>query len=471
MSTADIAIVFTYLFALVAIGWYASRRQRDVDDYYVAGRRQGTVSIACLWLAGWVGGASIIGSSGRAYEAGVTGIWYVTALAIGCALFGLFAARRVKELGDAGNLLTYPDFIEQSYDSRTRVIATVTTAAAYIAFSAGQLAAAGSILQVLLGWDFSSAVLLASGIVVMYTATGGYLAVAWTDWVQFILLLVGVVLIGVPIAVEQTGAPGELLAQLPERYRDVGAWGWSGILALVVSISLSFFTAMDSFTRSFAARNGRAARRGALLAVVFMLPIAIAATWLGMSAAVLFPGIENSDSVLTTFVLELFPGGLRGLMLVGILAAIMSSADICILSASANMTRDIYQRFIDPDLPPSRMLRLGAWSSLGVGVLATLLAWKMQSVLDILLLAFTLNSAALILPTVTAIAGYRVDSRTAFWSICLAFGTVVAWYLGSALDWGAAFAIEPLWPGLGVALVSFLALLALNRGTPEPAEQ
>lgn len=470
MSPIDTSIVFAYLVALVGIGWYANRRQQDVDDYYVAGRRQGTISIACLWLAGWVGGASIIGSSGRAYEAGITGIWYVTALAIGCGLFGLIAARRVKELGDARRLLTYPDLIEQCYDGRTRVIATVTTVAAYVAFSAGQLAAAGSILQVLLGWEFTSGLLLASGIVVLYTATGGYLAVAWTDWVQFVLLLTGVVLVGIPIAVEHTGSPAALTAELPASYLDPGAWGWSSIAALVVSITLSFFTAMDSYTRSFAARDASAARRGALLAVVFMLPIAVAATWLGMSAAVLFPGIENSDSVLTAFVVELFPTGLKGLMLVGILAAIMSSADICILTASANVTRDIYQRFIDPDLSPQRMLRLGGWASFGVGVFAALLAWKMQDVLDILLLAFTLNSAALFLPTVAAIAGFRVDSGTAFWSICLAFGTVLLWYLGGALSWGPWFGIEPLWPGLIVAAVSFFSLLAYRRrGLAPPA--
>jgi solute:Na+ symporter, SSS family len=471
MHSIDTGIVFLYLVLLIGIGWYASRTQTGVDDYYVAGRRQGTVSIACLWLAGWIGGASIIGSSGRAFEAGITGIWYVTALAIGCLLFGLIAARRVKQLGDELELLTYPDLIEHCYDGRTRIVATLTTVAAYVAFSAGQLAAAGSILQVLLGWEFESGLLLASGIVILYTATGGYLAVAWTDWVQFILLLVGVVLIGVPIAIEQTGSPANLTAQLPPSYLDLGAWGWSAIGALVVSIVLSFFTAMDSYTRSFAARDADSARNGALLAVVFMLPIAIAATWLGMSAAIVFPGIENSDSVLTTFVVELFPTGLKGLMLVGILAAIMSSADICILTASANVTRDIYQRFVVPDLPQQRMLRTGSFASLGVGVLAALLAWKMQNVLDILLLAFTLNSAALFLPTFAAVIGIRVDAASAFWSICLSFGTVVIWYIAGALDAGRWFEIEPLWPGLAVASISFFSFIALRawRAPTAPA--
>ena len=188
MATIDRLLIFAYLALMILIGLYASYRQQDVDDYYVAGRRQGTFSIACLWLAGWIGGASIIGSSGKAYEAGITGVWYVAALAFGCMLYGLIFAGRVKQLGDTHRFLTYPDLIESHFDSRTRVIATVTTSIAYLAYSAGQLAAAGSILHVLLGWEYSSGLLLASGIVVLYTATGGYVAVAWTDWVQFALL-------------------------------------------------------------------------------------------------------------------------------------------------------------------------------------------------------------------------------------------------------------------------------------------
>jgi SSS family solute:Na+ symporter len=458
MSPVDTTIVFLYLALMVAIGWYASRRAKGVDDYYVAGRRQGTFSIACLWLAGWIGGASIIGSSGRSYEMGITGVWYVAALALGCLLFGLFAAAKVKRLGDQHQFLTYPDLIEHHYDPRTRIVATVTTAAAYIAYSAGQLAAAGSILQVLLGWDFTTCLLLASTVVVMYTATGGYLAVAWTDWVQFILLMIGICLIGLPLAIQQTGGPAQLHAQLPLEFFELGTWGWPAIIALVVSISLSFFTAMDSYSRSFAARSPKSARRGALLAVLFMLPIAIAAVWMGMSAHLLFPGIEQPDMVLTTFVVELFPAGLKGLMLVGVLAAVMSSADICILTASANVTRDVYQRFVDPDISAKRMLRLGNWASLGTGLLAMLLAWKMQSVLDILLLAFTLNSAALFLPTVVALAGRKVDSSAAFWSIFLSFSTVIIWYVAGAMEWGGWFEIDALWPGLVVSVLTFSAL-------------
>ncbi|MGH8035837.1 MAG: sodium:solute symporter family protein, partial [Lysobacterales bacterium] len=235
MSTVDTSIVLIYLIAMVVIGWVANKRQQGVEDYYVAGRRQGSFSIACLWMASFIGGASIIGGSGKAYQMGITAAWYVTGLCIGCFLFGLTFAARVKRMGDTHGHMTYPDLIEHHFDARTRIIATITTSAAFIAFAAGQLAAAGSVLHVLLGWDFRTGLLVASSVVILYTAFGGYLAVTWTDWVQFVLLLTGIVLIGLPIAILNGGAPANLSAHLPTSHFNIGAWGWPTIFAMVVS--------------------------------------------------------------------------------------------------------------------------------------------------------------------------------------------------------------------------------------------
>ena len=110
---------------------------------------------------------------------------------IGFLLFGIFMARRVKQLGDRHNHLTYPDFIEQHYDNRTRAVATITTVLAYTAYTAGQFAASAAILEVLLGWSYGTALLLSGAIVILYTAVGGYLAVTYTDRVQVALVLLG----------------------------------------------------------------------------------------------------------------------------------------------------------------------------------------------------------------------------------------------------------------------------------------
>ena len=236
----------------------------------------------------------------------------------------------MKQLGDRHRHLTYPDFIEQHYDNRTRAVATITTVLAYTAYSAGQFAAAAAILQVLLGWDYGTSLLLSrrhrdplhrrrrlprrdlhgpgAGRAGAARHRGGRRARRDLERRQL----------------------GDMRAALPASYYDLGAQGWDRIAALVVSMVLSFFVAMDSFSRSFAARDAATARSGALLAMVLILPIALAVTWLGLASAVLYPGHASGAGILTTFVLDAFPAGLKGLMVIGILSAIMSVASICV---------------------------------------------------------------------------------------------------------------------------------------------
>ena len=463
MAAIDTAIIYTYLGVMVLLGFYASYRQEDAEDYYVAGRRLSAFSIACLWLATWVGGASILGTATRAYELGVTAVWYVLSLALGCLLFGLFFAARIKKLSDEFGFITYPDLIEQRFDARTRIIATLATCLANIAFVASQLVAAAAIMQVLLGWEFETALMVAGLVVVVYTATGGFLAVTYTDWVQFLLLFIGVVVIGVPIALRAAGSWGDLQAALPAGHFDLGAWGWANLVPLSVSIVLSFFVAMDSYTRCYAARSPSAARNGTLLAVLFMFPVAIAATWLGLASAVLFPGMENTNGILVTFVSETFPVGFKGLLLVGILAAVMSTADISILVVSANLTRDIYQRFVNPNVSDKRMRRLGIATSFMTGLLAVLLALYMQDIIDALMLGFTLTSASLILPTFLALFSDRRNPAAAFWSSVLALLAVIVWYVASEHGLGGVFSLNPLWAGLFTSFGVYGLLEASGR--------
>ena len=465
LGSLDTGIIFAYLALMIAIGLYASRQQDSIEDFFVAGGKLGTFSIACLWLASWVGGATIIGGTSKTYEFGISGGWYITCMAAGCLLFGLYFAARVKRLGNEHQLLTYPDFIETRYDSRTRIVATVTTIITYIGFSAGQLAAAGAVLSALLGWDYSSSLLLASVIIVVYTATGGFLAVAYTDYVQFTLLFVGIVIVGIPVAISNGGTFEALTTQLPAEHFDPTGWGLPTMLALAVSLPMSFFVGMDNFTRMFAARNEKSAKNGTILAALFLIPLAAGTVWLGMTAALLYPGAENSGDILSRLVMDIFPVGLKGLMLVGILAALMSTADICILTAAANGSRDIYQRYVNPDVAPKKLFRLSMALAAIVGLAAAFMAWKMQDVVEILLVAFTINAAGLFIPTIAMVAMKNINTNAAFWSIALTLVTVIGWYIAAATGFWPVFAIDPLWPGLAVSAIAFFGISLLSSST------
>ena len=319
LGPIDTGIIFAYLALMIAMGIYASRRQDSVEDYFVAGGKLGSFSIACLWLASWVGGTAVVGGTNKAFEFGISGGWYTASMIIGCLLFGFFFAVRVKREGNKHNLLTYPEFIETRYDSRTRIVATITTILAYIGYAAGQLAAAGAVLSTLLGWDYSSSLLLASAIIVVYTATGGFLAVTYTDWVQITLLLVGVVIVGIPISIANGGTVEVFATSLPTGHLNPIGWGLPTMLAFGVSIPLAFFVAMDNYTRMFAAKDEAVAKRGTYLAAALLVPLVIGSTWLGLTAALLYPGVDIEGDILSRLIIDIFPVGLKGLLLVGLL--------------------------------------------------------------------------------------------------------------------------------------------------------
>jgi len=463
LGPIDTGIIFAYFGLMIAIGIYASRRQSSVEDFFIAGGKLGTFSIACLWMASWVGGAAIVGGVAKTYEFGISGGWYITCMAIGCLLFGWLFSARLKRLGNEYQLLTYPDFIETRYDSRTRIVATITTILAFIGYSAGQLAAAGAVLSTLLGWDYSSSLLLASSVIVIYTATGGFLAVTYTDWVQFTILFVGIVIVGIPVSIANGGTWEAFTTQLPSGHFSPTAWGLPTMLALGVSIPLSFFVAMDSYTRMFAARDAKVAKRGTLLAALFLLPLIVGATWLGLTAALHYPGAQSGGDILSRLVIDVFPVGLKGLLLVGILAALMSTADICILTASANGSRDIYQRFFNPEVSSRKLYRISMYLAAIVGLASALIAWQMQDVVDILLLAFTVNAAALFVPTIAMMTLKTINTSAAFWSISLALLTVIGWYVASVMDLAPLFHNDPLWPGLAVSVVVFFGMSLMAK--------
>ena len=352
MNVLDVIIILAYFVGMIVLGLIANKKQTGVDDYYLGGRSMGAFKIGALWMAGWIGGSSVIGTSSNSYSMGITGVWYVGAIAVGCVIFALVMAKPVKRASEVLQNITFPELIHARYDQKNSTMASITTILAMIGYTAAQFVAGASILNVLTGWNLGVCHILAAVVIVFYVSTGGLLAVTYTDIVQMALLLLGIVVLAVPLVGAQLHKMGaNLVTDLPASFFDLGAWGWPTILALGLSTIMSFFTSMDSYTRCFAAKNERVARDGALWAGLGVFFIAIGATIMGMAAKVLLPELPAGSSAYAALVAKFFPVGVSGLVLVGVFAAIMSTGVVCINVCSANISVDIYKDRIKPDAP------------------------------------------------------------------------------------------------------------------------
>lgn len=466
MTTLDLSFIGIYLAAMLAIGLYANRKDKGTENYYVGGRKQNSVTIMCLWVSCWIGGASVIGTSTKGYDMGITAVWYVGMTAVGCLLFSLLLSEKIKRIGDKLQHITYPEFIESRYDGRARLVATVCTLLGMIGVTASQLVAAGEILNTLTNLGIGRSFLIASAILIAYTALGGFMAVVYTDWVQVGLLVLGI-LIGVPFAAKATGGIGAVRA-LPASFFDLGAWGWPTIIAFAVSTVLSFFTTMDSYTRCISAKTPAVARRGGVLAALLIIPLAFCSTYEGMATRLLIPELPEGTNAMTNLILLTFPTGVKGIVIVGILAAIMSSGDVAIITGSANITRDIYQRYIKPDASERSMSRLSIAASAAMGIISALIAWFMQDILNILFITLTILSAGLFFPTMMGFIWKRGNSHAAFYSILFSTITVIGWYICKSIGLGGVFDIDSLWPGLLVSgAIYFLVSVFGNQSEEE----
>ena len=472
LNILDIAIILLYFAGMILLGLYAQKKQRNVDDYYVGGRKMGAFKLGALWMAGWIGGSAVIGTTSNGYSMGITSVWYVAAIAGGCIIFALVMARPIKRISSVLNNITFPELIASRYDSKNGVMCSITTILAMIGYTAAQFVAGASILNVLTGWNLGLCYVVAAVVIVCYVSTGGLLAVTYTDIVQMLLLILGVVVIAVPLIGGTLSSEGlSLAAGLPESYFDLGAWGWSTIIAMVLSTILSFFTSMDSFTRCIAAKNAKSAMLGTIYAAIAVLVIAGAGAYLGMAGKLLLPDSQSPNNILAELVVKFFPYGLRGLILIGVLSAIMSTADISVLTGSASLTRDIIQRFAMPNASEKTIMRLGLASSLLIGVLGGIFGWFNQDIMNILLITFTINSAGLFLPTVGAFFWKRSCASGAFVSMVSATVIAVVWYVGAQVSDLALFQIDALWPSFGVSAVLYFTVCLAHRQTPEELEK
>lgn len=470
LKTVDIVIIVVYFSVMFILGIVAWRKNKTTEDYFVAGKTLGTFSLASMWLSSWIGGASIIGTATDAFDVGISGGWYVTFLACGCVIFGLTFTQLVKRLGDKLHDITYPGLITSRYDKKSGAVVVVSCFLANVGFLSSQLVAMGTMLTTITGWDSWTCFVVSTVITIAYSAIGGLLAITYTTWIQFILIVLGTVVLGIPLSARAMGGFGEVMT-LPAEWFDLGRYGWPTIIALAISSIFSFFTSMDSYTRSFAAKNTKVARRGTLWAALGVLCIAIGATYMGLAAKVLMPDMADGGSAYAAIVVNYFPAGISGLVLVGVFAAIMSTGVVCINSCAANISVDIYRDRINPRASDRKVSMMGIVSSLAVGAVGAALAWWKYDIVDLLLLALTFQAASLFFPTVFGMFWKRATKRASFVSMCVSLAAVFVWLLGDGLGWGPIFEIDALWPGLISSGVVFFAVALLTKPTPDDIEK
>ncbi len=377
--------LFLYLGVMLSVGIAASRYMRSLDDFVLGGRRLGPWVAAISERASGESSWFLLGLPGAAYGLGFTEYWSVIGIGFGILVSWTFIAIPLRRESARLGALTLPDYFELRFNDRTRLLRLVSMVVIlvfYTFYVAAQLHGAGKILKGTFGFEHTTGILIGAAVVVLYTLLGGFLAVAWTDLIQGLMMaavavvlpIVGIAYIGgFDVFVERLSAQGP--GYLEMSGGKVGAAVMFGVAVGGLSWGFGYLGQPHLLTRYMAIRKTSELRQGGLIAMGWTLLSYWGAPLIGLvGLALLGPDLADPEQVMPLVATTLLPGWLAGMMIAGATAAMMSTADSQLIVATSTLVEDIYVRLFRPKTTPSRLVMLSRLATIAVAAVALTLA-------------------------------------------------------------------------------------------------
>jgi SSS family solute:Na+ symporter len=352
--------------------------------------------IAGSLVATAVGGSVTVGMAGLGFGRGLTGAWWLLVGSVGLVILAIFFARKVR----GAALYTLPELVEKQYGRRVGLAASILIVVAWTGVVAGQIVAAGKVLAIVGMGSGNLWMVIFTIIFVTYTVIGGQVSVIRTDLYQAIVIYVGI-FAGLGLFLPQVGGLDGLRLSLPRDFFSFpvsSQFDWKALLSLLILVGATYVVGPDMYTRLFCAKNERTAQRAPFISAISFVPLAFAIVLIGMGARVLYPQISPEQAFPQVISGVLSPW-LGGLVLAALVAALMSSADTCLLSQSVILTQDIIKRFY-PSLSERKTILLTRFSIIVLGLLALGLAMTLKGVISSLLFAYTIFTCGLVVPVI-----------------------------------------------------------------------
>src|SRR5660397_96511 len=237
MSWIDLSIFCTYLTAMLAVGVYFMRKNKTTEDYFVGGRNMNSLHIGLSVVATDVGGGFSIGLGGLGFTMGLSGSWLLFTGLLGAWLSGVLLIPRVSDLARKKGFLSFPQLLEYIFDKRVALIAGIISAIGYLGFTSSQILAGAKLASSTFdGLSINRALLVMGVIAIVYTVIGGIKAVIYTDTIQWIILMVGLVFVALPFAYFEIGGIETIRATLDPEFLSLTSVSWQQIVNWMFTI-------------------------------------------------------------------------------------------------------------------------------------------------------------------------------------------------------------------------------------------
>ena len=375
-----------YLIVILIVGFLTYRSNENETDYFLAGRRLNPWVVAFSERASGESAWLILGLPGAAFALGFLEIWTALGCILGIVFYWYVIATRLRVQTESLGSITLPEFFARRFPEGARTIRLLSTFIIIFFFTfylSAQFNGAGKVLEVTFGIPKFWGMMIGAAVIIIYTMLGGFFAVAWTDFIQGALMFATLVILplaGLSEVLANGKSLGEAVITAGPGFWDVtgGKTGWAGIAAILGGLSWAFgyMGQPHLLTRFMSIKDPQKIALSRRIAFIWTIPAFTGAILIGLTGLALYNKGHFSDveHVMPFMANALLPSWLAGILGSGAIAAMMSTADSQLLVTSSAVAEDLCHRVLGIHFTPKQMLLFSRLVTLGVGLLAFVLA-------------------------------------------------------------------------------------------------
>lgn len=463
MRIADIIGVAAMFLIIAFVGWRSSKKVKNINDFTLAGSGLGKIQAGFSMAATEFGGSSLIGAMALCYSIGVAGAWWDWSAVPALIILGLFFAEKIK----LPNLVTITDFFEKRYNYPTKLMASFMHILAIATQISAQFMVGAVALNGIFGVPKTVGILISVVFALVYTMSGGLLSVVNTDVVQFIMII-GSILIALPISIYHAGGFEGLAAGLEQGFLSFGNIDYKTVISWCLFCFFTYATSQHYIQRVFASKDKSTAKFAFVFTGVMYIIYGLIISLIGVCIVVLIPNLSDPNTGYTMLIKNFMPSGIAGLILGGIFAASMSTADSMILAASTLFVNDIYTPLIAKNKETKNSLVTIRIVTLIVCVVSVIISMFMDNIVDIMYLGGLFYSTSVFFPLIIGMKWRRATAPAAIISI---IASVTVGLLAELVFNGSVSGVFSLPSNVLSALTSLIVFIIVSLMTKKPDEK
>ncbi|HLR29849.1 MAG TPA: sodium:solute symporter family protein [Paenalcaligenes sp.] len=451
--------VVVYFLFMFSVGFYYFTKIKTYDGYLIANWGMSFWNITGTIISTWCGAAVFIGWLGMGFTVGLSGFFKfpLPGIFFCLILIWLFSKplRRQK-------LYTLADLFSERFGRATGIFPSIFSAFVYsVPTTALQIVGMSTIFHLVFELNINWAIFLSFALILGFTILGGLVATIVTDAIQSVIVILGIVILAIA-AVNYGGGFSEIIKNTPIEYiSPLGPDGLGEVLIFALSVGPFYLVWQSTWQRIFASESEEVALKAGTTGFLISLAISFLPFMIGVIARQFVPLDMRPDLVFAYVTLELLPPEVGGLVVVGLLAALMTGADSFILQGSSNLAQDFYSRLINPTATQRQLMHAARWSVVIISVLSLIIAYFITDIVQLYQWALRLSATTLIVPFLAVMFWRRVTSAACFTSMAVATVITMFWPLVNK-------SIDPVFPGfISSLVVVWLVSLMTHHGSEE----